>query len=183
MGETVVVGRIGKAHGIRGDVTVEPRTDVPERRFTPGAQLHRDGGPPLVVADSRWHSGRLLVHFDGTDDRGAAETLRGTLLRIDVDDAGPAAEPDDDGEMWWDRDLIGLTAVTVDGAVLGRVADVVHTPAGELLAIGRAGGGEHLIPFVRDIVPTVDLTAGRLVVDPPPGLLDLADPGASGRAG
>jgi 16S rRNA processing protein RimM len=177
MGEAIVVGRVGKPHGVRGDVTVDVRTDLPERRFAPGERLDRSaGGPCLVVEDSRWHSGRLLIRFEGVADRTAAESLRGVVLTIDADRAGAAADPDDedaDGEFWWDRDLVGLRAVTPDGQALGEVADVVHTPAGELLAITRPGGGEHLVPFVRDIVPTVDPAAGRLVVDAPPGLLDL----------
>jgi 16S rRNA processing protein RimM len=177
MGEAIVVGRVGKAHGVRGDVTVDVRTDVPERRFAPGERLDREaGGPGLVVADARWHSGRLLVRFEGVADRDAAETLRGTVLTIDAERAGDAADPDDgdgDGEVWWDRDLVGLRALTPDGRELGAVADVVHTPAGELLAITKPGGGEHLVPFVRDIVPTVDPPGGRLVVNAPPGLLDL----------
>ncbi|MBX6388403.1 MAG: ribosome maturation factor RimM [Frankia sp.] len=178
MGEPIVVGRIGKAHGIRGDVTVEVRTDVPELRFAPGSRLDRSGGgPSLVVAGSRWHSGRMLVRFDGVADRTAAEALRGVVLTIDSDRAGdPSAgvETDDaDGDYWWDRDLVGLRALTTDGRLVGEVTDVVHTPAGELLAIGRPGGGEHLVPFVRDIVPTVDPAGGRLVIDPPSGLLDL----------
>jgi 16S rRNA processing protein RimM len=177
MGDAIVVGRIGKAHGVRGDVTIDVRTDVPERRFTTGARLDRSGGGPgLVVADARWHSGRLLVRFEGVADRDMAESLRGVVLTIDADSAGDAAEPDepdDDGEFWWDRDLVGLRALTPDGNSLGEVTGVVHTPAGELLAIGRPDGGEHLVPFVRDIVPTVDPPGGHLVVDAPPGLFDL----------
>ncbi|OAA22048.1 16S rRNA processing protein RimM [Frankia sp. EI5c] len=209
MGEPVIVGRIGRPHGIRGDVTIDVRTDLPERRFAPGAVLgrQRPGGPAgsaaaavptagsdpgartgpagsadlsaasvLRVASSRWHSGRLLVRFDGVADRGAAEALRGTLLTIDSDESGPPVGDDDEDEtddLWWDRDLVGLRAQTSAGAALGEVVDVIHSPAGEILAISRSGGGEYLIPFVREIVPTVDPAAGRIVVDPPPGLLDL----------
>ncbi|ONH31227.1 ribosome maturation factor RimM [Pseudofrankia asymbiotica] len=177
MGDAIVVGRIGKAHGVRGDVTIDVRTDVPERRFAVGARLDRSSdGPDLVIAESRWHSGRLLLRFEGVADRTAAEALRGTVLTIDADQAGDAAdpdEPDDDGEFWWDRDLVGLRAVAPDGSPLGEVTDIVHTAAGELLAIGKPGGGEHLVPFVHEIVPTVDRAGGRIVVDAPPGLLDL----------
>jgi 16S rRNA processing protein RimM len=177
MGEAIVVGRIGKPHGVRGDVTVEVRTDVPDRRFAPGEKLDRSGGGPgLVVADARWHSGRLLLRFEGVADRTGAESLRDVVLTIDADRAGDAMDPDEadeGGEFWWDRDLVGLRAVTPDGSPLGEVTDVVHTAAGELLAIGRPDGGEHLVPFVRDIVPTVDRAGGLLVVDAPPGLLDL----------
>jgi 16S rRNA processing protein RimM len=170
------VGRIGRPHGIRGDVTIDVRTDLPERRFAVGGVLDRaGGGPALVVVGARWHAGRLLVRFEGVDDRTAAGALRGTVLTIDADQAGGAADDGDDadGELWWDRDLVGLHAVTADGDRLGEVTDVVHTPAGDLLAIGRPGGGEHLVPFVREIVPAVDPAARRVVVDPPPGLLDL----------
>jgi 16S rRNA processing protein RimM len=177
MDEAIVVGRIGKAHGIRGDVTIDVRTDLPERRFAVGSRFDRSGGgPDLLIAESRWHSGRLLIRFEGVTDRTAAEGLRGVVLTIDPDQAGDPADPDepaDDGEFWWDRDLVGLRAVTPDGSPLGEVADVVHTAAGELLAIRRPDGGEHLVPFVQDIVPTVDPAGGRVVVDAPPGLFDL----------
>ncbi|WP_026311630.1 ribosome maturation factor RimM [Parafrankia elaeagni] len=208
MGEPVVVGRVGRPHGIRGDVTIDVRTDLPERRFAPGSALVRQaaenrvtavgtppagGGPSteegpappnaaavppfgsvLRVETSRWHSGRLLVRFAGVADRRAAEALRGSLLTIDSDESGPpTVAGEDDGETWWDRDLVGLQARTPDGVVLGDVTDVVHSPAGEILAISRAAGGEYLVPFVREIVPTVDPKAGHIVVDPPPGLLDL----------
>jgi len=175
MADAIVVGRIGRPHGVRGEVTIEVRTDLPQRRFAAGAVLGRDDGrPDLVVADSHWHSGRLLVRFGGIGDRSAAEALRDVLLTIDACEAGPPVDDDEpDGEVWWDRDLVGLRAVTVAGTVLGEVVDVVHSPAGDLLAVGRPGGGEHLVPFVRDIVPTVDPSAGQIVIDPPPGLLEL----------
>jgi 16S rRNA processing protein RimM len=177
--ESIVVGRIGRPHGLRGEVTIEVRTDVPRRRFAVGAVLGREGGgASLTVAGTRWHSGRLLVRFTGVDDRNAAEALRDALLTIDAAEAGPPVDDDEaDGghvtDLWWDRDLVGLEAVTTAGDQLGRVTEVIHAPAGDLLAVGRPGGGEHLVPFVRDIVPTVDPAAGRIVVDPPPGLLDL----------
>jgi 16S rRNA processing protein RimM len=177
MGEPIVVGRIGRAHGIRGDVTVDVRTDMPERRFAPGSTLScdRDGAGPLTVAAARWHSGRLLVTFDGVGDRTAAEGLRGVFLTIDASELGPVTADDDDNpdDLWWDRDLIGLSAFTRDGTLLGTVADVVHAPGGDLLVVARPEEGEHLVPFVRQIVPVVEPANGRLVVDPPPGLLDL----------
>ncbi len=173
----VVVGRIGRPHGVRGDVTIDVRTDVPDRRFAPGSRFHGDtpAAGPLVIAGSRWHAGRLLVRFEGVDDRGAAEALRGRILTIAPDAVGAAADEDDDAadDLWWDRDLVGLQVVTVDGAAVGVVVDVVHTPAGELLAVGCPDGGEVLVPFVREFVPSVEVSDGRCVVDPPPGLFDL----------
>ncbi len=175
--EPVVVGRIGRPHGVRGDVTIDVRTDVPDRRFAPGTQLC--GVSPtttsLVVAGSRWHAGRLLVRFEGVGDRTAAETLRGLILTITPGQVGAAADDGDEDtdDLWWDRDLVGLRVVTVDGVDVGTVVDVVHTPAGELLAVDRVGGHEVLVPFVREIVPMVEVPDGRIVVDPPPGLFDL----------
>jgi 16S rRNA processing protein RimM len=169
-----VVGHVSRAHGVRGEVSVQVRTDVPERRFAVGNVLYTDHPdvPTLTVAASRPHSGRLLVTFEEVVLRDVAEALQGSLLLIDVDQAGPAAEPDEP-ETWWDSDLIGLRARTVEGIELGPVTDVVHGPGGDLLSITRDDGRELLVPFVHDIVPTVDPAAGALVIDPPPGLLEL----------
>lgn len=166
----LVVGRIGHAHGVKGEVSVEVRTDDPDRRYAPGAVLGTDPPDrgPLTVGSVRDHKGRLLVRFDGVTDRNAAEALRGTLLVVDAATAGAT----EDGE-WWDHDLVGLAVVTTDGRALGTVAEVVHVPGAPLLAIAGTGGRELLVPFVAAIVPEVDVAGGRLVVDPPPGLFDL----------
>lgn len=152
------------------------RSDVPARRFAVGNTLHCDHpyAPTLTVAAARPHSGRLLVTFDEVLSRDVAEALQGSLLSIDAVDAGSARDVDDpDDDAWWDSDLIGLRAQTVDGTVLGPVTDVLHNPGGELLAVAREVGGQLLVPFVREIVPTVDPVAGVVIVDPPPGLLEL----------
>jgi 16S rRNA processing protein RimM len=166
----LVVGRIGHAHGVKGEVSVEVRTDDPDRRYATGSVLATDpaGLGPLTIEGVRAHHGRLLVRFAGIEDRNAAETLRGILLVVDAATAGET----DDGE-WWDHDLVGLTAVTTDGRTLGSVTDVVHVPGAPLLAIVDEDARELLVPFVESIVPEVDVAGGRLVVDPPPGLLDL----------
>jgi 16S rRNA processing protein RimM len=171
----LVVGRVGRAHGIRGEVTVEVRTDQPERRFAPGAVLATDPAAvgPLVVTGATVHSGRLLVRFAGLAERGAAEALRGTVLLAEVDPQEAPADPED----FYDHQLVGLAVVTVDGDPLGRVAEMLHLPAQDLVVVRRPDGGELLVPFVAAIVPQVDLGAGRLVVDPPPGLLGEAPPG------
>ena len=127
----VVIGRIGKAHGIRGDVTVEVRTDEPERHFAVGTALLSTHATPLVIADARDHSGRLLLRFVGVDDRNAAEALRGTMLEAEVD---PTEMPVDEDE-YYDRQLIGLAAVRGNGDALGIVSDVVHLPGHDLLAV------------------------------------------------
>ena len=166
----LVVGRIGHAHGVKGEVSVEVRTDDPDRRYADGSVLATDPPErgPLTVARTRPHHGRLLVQFAEVEDRNTAETLRGTLLVVDAASAGET----DEGE-WWDHDLIGLTAVTTDGTKLGSVDDVVHVPGSPLLSIVDDDGREVLVPFVTAFVPEVDVAGGRIVVDPPPGLLDL----------
>lgn len=167
----VVIGRIGKAHGIRGDVTVEVRTDEPERRFAVGTTLLSTHATPLVIADARDHSGRLLLRFEGINDRNAAEALRGTMLEADID---PTEKPTDEDE-YYDRQLIGLTAVRVDGSPLGSISDVVHLPGHDLLAVTHPSRGEVLVPFVHEIVTEVDLLEGRVIIDPPGGLFEDLD--------
>ncbi|MFG1698801.1 ribosome maturation factor RimM [Nonomuraea sp. NPDC049309] len=164
----LVVGRIGRPHGVRGEVTVEVRTDDPELRFAPGTAIATDPPDrgPLVVAGRRWHKGVLLVAFEEVPDRNAAEELRGTMLVIDSADV----EPSDDPDEFHDHQLIGLTVVTVAGEHVGEVDDVLHHGQ-DLLVVKRKGRDEALIPFVKALVPEVDLEAGRLVVDPPEGLL------------
>ena len=169
----LVVGRILRPHGVRGEVSVEVRTDEPGLRFAAGTVLATDPAEagPLAVESARWHSGRLLITFAGISDRDRADGLRGTWLTLDSAEAGSPEDPDEFG----DYELIGLDVVTVSGEPVGRVADVQHH--GQDLLVVEPGG--VLVPFVVAIVPEVDVAAGRLVIDPPPGLLELgaADPG------
>lgn len=166
-----LAGRIVKAHGIRGEVVVEVHTDAPEQRFAEGAVLearHRDGSvSTLTVRVARPHAGRLLVTFVGVAGRERAEALRGTLLTV-----GLPEEDLDDPDEFHDHQLEGLTVELDDGSAVGTVEEVVHGPGGELLVVRRVGGGHALVPFVRAIVPTVDLESGRIVLMPPEGLLD-----------
>lgn len=166
----LVVARIGRAHGIRGEVTVEVRTDEPEVRLPPGALLATEpaAAGPLRIAAGRVHSGRLLLRFEGVTDRTAAEALRDTLLIAEVD---PEESPDDP-EEFYDHQLIDVEVVTRAGRVVGRIEEIAHLPAQDLLVVRREDGGEALIPFVSEIVPEIDLAAQRAVVEPPPGLLD-----------
>lgn len=164
----LVVGRIGKPHGIRGDVTIDVRTDDVETRFAPGATLATDpvSAGPLTVDAARWHSGRLVVRFAGVSDRNRAEELRGTWLVIDSSEILPSSDPD----VFHDHQLIGLKVVTTGGEHIGTVSEVLHH-AQELLVV-ETERGERLVPFVSAIVPEVDVEGGRLVVDPPGGLFD-----------
>lgn len=167
----LVVGRIGRAHGIRGQVTVEVRTDDPELRFAVGTSLITDPVErgPLVVRDMRDHSGRLLLAFEGVHDRNGSEALRNTMLVAFVD---PSETPDDP-EEFYDHQLIGLKVVDESGTVIGKIADLLHLPSQDVLAVKRPGASELLIPFIKQFVPVVDVAGGRVVVTPPEGLLDL----------
>jgi 16S rRNA processing protein RimM len=169
--DRLTVGRIGKPQGIRGEVTVEVRTDVPDVRFAAGAVLLTDPPErgPLTVDSARDQNGRLIVAFTGVPDRNAAESLRNTMLLVDAGDIPPSDDPDE----FHDTELVGLVADLTDGSSLGEVTDVLHLPHGDVLVVRRPEGTEVLVPFVKAIVPDVDLVARRVLVDPPPGLLDL----------
>jgi 16S rRNA processing protein RimM len=169
----LVVGRVVKAHGITGEVVVEIRTDDPDTRFAPGSALRgrpSRGGPEsrYIVDSVRDHGGRLLVRLDGVSDRNAADSLRGTVFLVDSQDLPPIDDPDE----FYDHQLEGLQVVTVSGAAVGTVGEVLHTAAGELLSV-RTGDGEVLVPFVSAIVTSVSLADGRIEIDPPEGLLEL----------
>ena len=165
----LVVGRIGRAHGIKGEVTVEVRTDEPELRLAPGAVLATDPAAtgPLTIATGRVHSGRLCCASRASRDRTGAEALRNTLLIAEVD---PAQVPEDP-EEFYDHQLIDLDVVTADGREVGRITEISHLPYQDLLIVERPDGSEVLIPFVAEIVPEIDLEEQRAVIDPPPGLL------------
>lgn len=170
----LVIGRIAKAHGVSGELVVDIRTDDPEARFVTGSRLrltdsHRGSGREVVLDSVRPHGGRLLIRLEGVTDRGAAESLRGWLFLVDSEDLPPISDPDE----FYDHQLEGLRVWTVDGRVVGVVAEVLHTPAGELLAVRAEFGGEILVPFVSAIVTSVSLADGVVVIDPPEGLLDL----------
>nr|BFD82443.1 ribosome maturation factor RimM [Streptomyces sp. Xyl84] len=166
----LVVARIGRAHGIKGEVTVEVRTDEPELRLAPGAVLATDpaSAGPLTIETGRVHSGRLLLRFEGVADRTAAEALRNTLLIADVD---PDELPEEEDE-YYDHQLIDLDVVTEDGTEVGRITEISHLPSQDLFIVERADGSEVMIPFVQEIVTEIDLEEQRAVIAPPPGLID-----------
>lgn len=169
----VVVGRIGKPHGLRGDVTVDVRTDEPERRFAPGSTLRAQQGAresTLTVSTSRWHQGVLLVRFEEAADRSAAEGLRGTVLSAaHAPDAAPA-DPDE----FYAHQLVGLAAYDEAGAHLGEVT-ALTTGAQDLLTVRTIDGRDALVPFVAALVPEVDVAGGRIVVADRPGLVSPFD--------
>lgn len=169
----VVVARVGRALGVKGDVLVDVLTDEPERRLVPGADLLiMDERRSLRVESARAHGGRLCLHFEGVDDRTAAESLTGLLLEIER----ASDERPEDPEEFYDDALIGLEVLTEGGDRVGTVVEVLHLPGQDVLAVRASDDGpEVLVPFVAEIVPVVDLAAGRIVIDPPAGLLDPPD--------
>lgn len=169
----VVVGLVGRAHGIRGEVGVDVRTDEPERRFGPGTRLLTapESVGPLTVERARWYGTKLLMSFAEIHDRTAAEALRGVRLLVEVDDDERPADPDE----YYDRQLVGLAVQDVAGSLLGSVRGLLHLPGQDLLAVVAADGREVLVPFVTALVTDVDVAGGRVVVDPPRGLFDAVE--------
>lgn len=165
----LVVGRIGRAHGVGGEVSVALHTDEPDSRFAPGAVLRTGPSRRLTVQTVRRHGERLLVRFSEVPDRSAAESLRGADLLVEV---GTDARPDNPDEFY-DHQLVGLRVRVAGGRDVGTVSAVRHLPGQDLLTLvldDRAGPA--LVPFVAALVPEVDVDAGWLRVEELPGLLD-----------
>ncbi|MGV9712347.1 ribosome maturation factor RimM [Gordonia sp. NPDC003424] len=167
----LVVGRVAKSHGVRGELVVDIRTDDPEARFARGTVLRGrlpkgSGEKTFTVTAARQHAGRLLLSLDGVGDRTAADALRGTLFLIGSDDVDSGDDPDE----FYDHELEGLPVTHIDGTDVGVLESVLHLPGGEVLSVRTPDGREVLIPFVREIVPTV--SGDGIVIDPPDGLLD-----------
>lgn len=196
----VLVARIGRPHGLKGEVTVQVHTDSPGERFVVGARFATEPAGELTLRSVRVHKSILLLGFEEAADRDAAEALRGTKLFV-ARDSGESSDPsresdendeydesdeydeqadddaDDEGVLedgWYEDELVGLAVVNVAGESVGEVAGLLTRPAQDLLVVTLASGGEALVPFVDEIVPEVDPEAGRIVIDPPAGLLDLA---------
>jgi 16S rRNA processing protein RimM len=181
----LVVGQIFRAHGVRGEVVVDLRTDAPAERFAVGSVLQTDSTavrhlqtvppgawkppPTLTVESVRPHQGRLLIVFEGVYDRNLAEDLRGVLLCVDSDTIPASDDPDE----FNDHELIGLDVVDAAGERVGELLRIDHAPAHDLLVVRLTDGRTGLVPFVREIVPEVDVPGRRIVVTPPEGLFDL----------
>jgi 16S rRNA processing protein RimM len=169
----LTVGRVVKAHGVTGELVVDVRTDDPELRFAPGSVLRARGSDrrerSYTVETVRPHGNRLLLRLSGVSDRGSADSLRGNVFLIDSADLPPI----DEADTYYDHQLEGLRVRTTAGLELGTVTEVLHTAAGELLAVKREQAPELLVPFVSAIVTSVSLEDGVVDIDPPDGLLDL----------
>lgn len=169
--ERLRVARVGKPHGVRGEVTVQLFTDEPSERLAPGAELIRTPGrdtldrstTSLTVTGQRWNKSICLLRFAEVDDRDAAEALRGSFLHIDV-----PAEPEDDG--WYSHQIAGLRCVGPDGEELGTARELITGAAQDLLSVGTPSGEEVLVPFVVELVPEIDLEAQLIRLNPPAGL-------------
>ncbi|TQK75416.1 ribosome maturation factor RimM [Rarobacter incanus] len=164
----LIVARIDRAQGLRGEVAITVRTDDPDRRFVPGRALRVERAPlkSLTIAAARTYKGRWYLRFDEVSDRDGAEQLRGAVLSADIE----ALDDGGDEDAWYPHELIGLRVERVDGRQVGTVTGLEHMPAQDLLVV-REPGGSSLIPLVRQIVPIVDTAGGRVVIDPPGGLL------------
>lgn len=174
--DTLLVARIGKPHGLRGEVTVQTHTDDPERRYVPGTVFATEAAPgtgvprELTLASARKHREVWLLGFEEIPDRTGAESLRDTRLLLDLD---AVEEPDDEDDGWYEHDLVGLAVHDPSGSVLGEVTGLVIGAAQDLLEVRLTDGREALVPFVEAIVTEVDPEAGHVVVDAPAGLFDL----------
>ncbi|MHA7180852.1 ribosome maturation factor RimM [Arthrobacter sp. MDB2-24] len=171
----VLVARIGKPHGIRGEVTVQLFTDAPEDRFEPGETFRVEDAAvsELTVAKARWNKDILIVGFEQVADRNQAETLRGARLFIDSD-----GTDDGDDDSWYEHELVGLDA-RVEGESVGKVTGLRTMAVQDLLVVELADGHEALVPFVGEIVPEVDPEGGFVTIVPPAGLFDLNTPGSN----
>lgn len=164
------VARIGKPHGIRGEVTVQVMTDAPEDRFVPGTELTVEPASkgPLTVISARWNKDILLLGFEEVVDRNGAEELRGAMLSVDTE----ALDDEDDDEGWYEHELVGLQA-RVDDDVVGTVSGLRTLTVQDLLVVEDTQGREVLVPFVEAIVPEVNVEGGYVLITPPPGLFEL----------
>ena len=169
--DMALVGRIARAHGLRGQVIVNPETDFPDERFQPGAKLFvkKPGAAAeveMTVTTARFHRDRPVIGLGGIDEMNAANALAGAELRVPVETL--AALP---AGTFYRHDLIGCNVETVAGARIGVVSDVEGTLAGSRLVVQMADG-EALVPLAVEICRTIDPAAKRIVIDPPAGLLE-----------
>ena len=163
----LVVGRIGRAHGVLGEATVEVRTDNPHQRFKVGNKLTLESGQQLIIKSARWHNQILLLAFESITDRTQIERLRDQLLsaEVDTEDLAP-------GEYHYQQ-LIGSNVFLQTGENLGVVGEIVAHPGQDLLAVTYQGR-QLLIPMVKAIIKSIDIENKKIVIDPPEGLLDVA---------
>ena len=164
----LVVGRIGRAHGVLGEATIDVQTDDPDLRFKVGSKLTLDSGQELTIKSSRWHNQILLVGFEGVNDRNQIEALRDQLIssQVDLSQLTP-------GEYHYQQ-LIGCQVYLQNNDLVGQVSEIVKLPGQDLLSVDK-NGSQVLIPMVKQIIISIDVAAKKIVVNPPEGLLDVTN--------
>ncbi len=164
----LVVGRIGRAHGVLGEATIEVQSDDPDLRFEVGNKLTLENGKELTIRSARWHNQILLLAFDGVDDRNEIESLRDELLSADVDLSTLAP-----GEYHYQQ-LLGSKVLLTNGELIGEVDEIVKLPGQDLLSVTKSGK-QVLIPMVKQFIVSIDIDSKTIVINPPEGLLDVAN--------
>ena len=164
----LVVGRIGRAHGVLGEATVQVQTDDPDVRFKVGAKLSLDNGKNLTIRSARWHNQILLLAFDGVIDRNQIEKLRDQMISAEVDITSLSP-----GEYHYQQ-LLGCQVFLQNDELIGEVDEIVKLPGQDLLSVAK-NGKKVLIPMVKKIIISIDVSAKKIVVDPPEGLLDVTN--------
>ena len=164
----LVVGRIGRAHGVLGEATVQVQTDDPDLRFKVGAKLILDNGKDLIIRSARWHNQILLLAFDGVVDRNQIEELRDQMISAEVDITSLSP-----GEYHYQQ-LLGCQVFLQNDELIGEVDEIVKLPSQDLLSVVK-NGKKVLIPMVKKIIISIDIFTKKIVVDPPEGLLDVTN--------
>jgi 16S rRNA processing protein RimM len=164
----LVVGRIGRAHGVLGEATVQVQTDDPDVRFKVGAKLSLDNGKDLTIRSARWHNQILLLAFDGIIDRNQIEELRDQMISAEVDITSLSP-----GEYHYQQ-LLGCQVFLQSDELIGEVDEIVKLPGQDLLSVAK-NGKKVLIPMVKKIIISIDVSTKKIVVDPPEGLLDVTN--------
>ena len=164
----LVVGRIGRAHGVLGEATVQVQTDDPDLRFKVGAKLILDNGKDLTIRSARWHNQILLLAFDGVVDRNQIEELRDQMISAEVDITSLSP-----GEYHYQQ-LLGCQVFLQSDELIGEVDEIVKLPGQDLLSVAK-NGKKVLIPMVKKIIISIDILTKKIVVDPPEGLLDVTN--------
>ncbi len=164
----LVVGRIGRAHGVLGEATVQVQTDDPDLRFNVGAKLSLDNGKDLTIRSARWHNQILLLAFDGVVDRNQIEKLRDQMISAEVDITSLSP-----GEYHYQQ-LLGCQVFLQSDELIGEVDEIVKLPGQDLLSVAK-NGKKVLIPMVKKIIISIDVLTKKIVVDPPEGLLDVTN--------
>ena len=164
----LVVGRIGRAHGVLGEATVQVQTDDPDLRFKVGAKLILDNGKDLTIRSARWHNQILLLAFEGVVDRNQIEELRDQMISAEVDITSLSP-----GEYHYQQ-LLGCQVFLQNDELIGEVDEIVKLPSQDLLSVAN-NGKKVLIPMVKKIIISIDILTKKIVIDPPEGLLDVTN--------